>query len=812
MLSFAIHALVNHPDVLARAYEEADRVLGRDTAVKPTYAQVNQLTYISQILKETLRLWPTAPAYSIYPYQDTVIGGKYKVKRSHNVTVLLPMLHRDPAVWGEQAEVFNPDNFLSEKEARRPANAYKPFGNGQRACIGRQFAMQEATLVLGLILQRFKLVDHTRYKLQIKESLTMKPDGFKIKVRMRESVVRGQSSPIVGQAQISSFKSEISKRPKTADHGPLTAARNHETPLLVLYGSNMGTAEEIARRMGQDAEENGFIVRIAPLDDYAGRLPKEGMLAIVSSSYNGLPPDNAVKFCRWLDDPDLAADALEGVTYTVFGCGNRDWAATFQAVPRLIDERLAAHGARRIYPHGEGDARDDFDGQFKRWYQPLRATVARELGVRMEAEEIAGARPLYKLEIVPGRQMSPFVDSFGARPMSVRVNRELHRKDGEQGSTRSTRHIELELPEGESYRAGDHLGVIPHNGETIVKRVASRFGFDRDAYVRLRRLTNRKTFLPVEQTISVYRLLGDYVELQDVATRSQIETLLAYTECPPEKIRLAAWVGEDETSQARYKEDVLAKRRSLIDLLEEFPACQLPFEVYLEMLGPLRPRYYSISSSPLVEGRACSITVAVVEGPARSGQGIFAGVCTNYLRRQAEGSVIHAFVKDTKSAFRLPDDPAAPIIMIGPGTGLAPFRGFLQERAALKAAGAEIGKSLLFFGCRHPQQDFIYEEELHCFEQQGVTALATAFSRVEGQQKCYVQNEIYARRDEVWQMIEEGAVIYVCGDAARMAPDVRRTFAAVYQEKTGSSEAGAEEWLNELAAQNRYLVDVWAAG
>ena len=802
LLSFAIYALLNHPEVLARAYEEVDRVLGRDTSVKPTYAEVNQLAYISQILKETLRLWPTAPAYSIYPYQDTIIGGRYKVKRSHHVTVLLPMLHRDPAVWGEQAEVFNPDNFNSEKEARRPANAYKPFGNGQRACIGRQFALQEATLVLGMILQRFKLIDHTRYKLQIKESLTMKPDGFKIKVRLREAVVRGQSQVPNLKTQISNLKSEITNQaPRPA----------HETPLLVLYGSNMGTAEEIARRMGHDAEENGFVVKIAPLDDYAGRLPKEGMLAIVSSSYNGLPPDNAVKFCEWLREGDMDEGALKGVTYAVFGCGNRDWAATFQAVPRFIDERLAARGARRIYPHGEGDARDDFDGQFKRWYHPLRRAVAQELGIRIEAEEAAGARPLYKLEIVPGRQMSPFVDSFGARAMTVRANRELHSKDGDQPSDRSTRHIELELPEGETYRAGDHLGVIPHNSDAAVKRVASMFGFDRDAYIRLRRLTNRKTFLPVEQTISVYLLLGDYVELQDVATRSQIQTLVSYTECPPEKLSLEAWVGDDETSQARYKEDVLARRKSLINLLEEFPACQLPFEVYLEMLAPLRPRYYSISSSPLAEERSCSITVAVVEGPARSGRGRFAGVCTNYLRRQAEGGVIYAFVKDTKSAFRLPDDPSVPIIMIGPGTGLAPFRGFLQERAALKAGGAEIGKSLLFFGCRHPRQDFIYEEELRRFQRQGVTALATAFSRVGGEQKCYVQNEIYTRRDEVWQMIEDGAVVYVCGDAARMAPDVRRTFAAVYREKTGASEIETEEWLNDLAAQNRYLVDVWAA-
>ena len=801
LLSFAIYALLNNPEVLTKAYEEVDRVLGYDLSIKPAYAQVNRLQYITQILKETLRLWPTAPAIGLYPYEDTVIGGKYKIKHTDTINILLPMLHRDKSIWGEDAERFNPDNFTPEAEAKRPANAYKPFGNGQRACIGRQFALQEATLVLGMILQRFKLIDHTRYQLKIKETLTLKPDELRIKVRKRESGIGIQESGIV-----------VSPSPPTANHQPPAAIQKHDTPLLVLFGSNMGTAEELARRVAQDAEANGFVVKVAPLDDYAGRLPKEGLVAIVTSSYNGLPPDNAVKFCAWLKSEELGADALAGVTYTVFGCGNRDWAATFQAVPRLIDAQLAAHGAKRLYPHGEGDARDDFDGQFQRWYQPLRRKVAESLGISIEAET---SKPLYKLELVPGQQMSPFVDSFDSKPMTVRVNRELHNKGRENPSDRSTRHIELELPEGVSYRAGDHLGVIPHNSEPLVKRVAERFGFARDVFVRLKPTTNRKTFLPVNQTISVYRLLRDYVELQDVATRSQIQTLAEYTECPPEKIQLQAMLGDDDASAVRYKEDVLAKRKSLIDLLEEFPACALPFEVYLEMLPALRPRYYSISSSPLAGARTCSITVAVVDAPARSGRGVFQGVCTNYLARQNEGDVLYAFVKDTKSAFRLPDDPMTPIVMIGPGTGFAPFRGFLQERAALqaegKAAGKAIGRSLLFFGCRHPQQDFIYQDELNRFVEAGVAELFTSFSRVEGQKKCYVQDEIYARRDDIWQMIEAGAVIYVCGDASRMAPDVRRTFAAIYCEKTGANSVVAEAWLNELTAQNRYLVDVWAA-
>ena len=823
LLSFALYLLMKHPDVLAKAYHEADQILGADLDQKPTWNQVNQLVYITQILKETLRLYPTAPAYAVYPLEDTVIGGKYKVKRSHSVTVLLPALHRDKKIWGENPEVFNPDNFTPEREAALPPNAWKPFGNGQRACLGRQFALQEAALVVGMILQRFKLIDHKRYELKIKESLTMKPDGFKIKVKPRRDDERAQTLKQQSEppAAVAGGFAATSHPPATAAGGSdfiatvardgksFAATQRHETPLLVLFGSNMGTAEEIARRIAQDAEENGFATKIAEMDDYAGRLPKDGLVFIATSSYNGKPPDNAHEFYNWLENASRSNDDLSGVTFAVFGCGNRDWATTFQAVPRFIDEKLAHLGARRFYDLGEGDAREDFEGQFQRWYKPLRKLVGKELNLNFEIDQ--GVKPLYKLEIVPGAQMSGFVDSFAAKPMRVLTNQELHRKTGEHPSERSTRHIELELPENVSYSVGDHLGVVPQNSEDLVKRVAARFGFERETYIRLKKTANRKTFLPVEQTISVYRLLRDYVELQEVATRQQIQILAENTECPPHKIQLLGLTGEDETSGERYREEILNKRKSVLDMLEEFPACSVPFEIYLEMLQPLRPRYYSISSSPLVDQKKCSITVAVVEAPARSGNGVFQGVCTNYLNRKTDGKTIYAFVKDTKSSFGLPEDASVPLIMIGPGTGIAPFRGFLQERAKQKEQGIEIGKSILFFGCRHPEQDFLYEDELREYEQRGIVQLSTSFSRVENQPKCYVQGEIYERRDAIWQMLEAGARIYVCGDASRMAPDVRRTFAQIYQEKTGANGRDAEQWLDDLSVQNRYLLDVWAS-
>ena len=797
LLSFAIHFLLTHHDVMARACEEVDRVLGPDPTARPTYTQVNQLVYVTQVLKEALRLWPTAPVFALAPHKETVIGGAYTMKRHYQIVVLSPMLHRDPAVWGDRAEVFDPEHFSREAEAARPANAYKPFGNGQRACIGRQFAMQEAALVLGMILHRFKLVDHTRYTLKLKETLTVKPDDFRIRVRRR--VPRDHGRPAA--ALVTTHAPAVERQAARPRHG---------TPLLVLYGSNLGTAEEIARRIGQDGEAHGFATTVAPLDDHVGRLPREGMVVIASASYNGTPPDNAVRFCDWLRG-GLPADALAGVTYTVFGCGNRDWASTFQAVPRLIDEKLAAAGARRLLPRGEGDARDDFDGQFQFWYRPVWPAVATAFGVDV-AKAAVTREPLYAVDVVAAQTASPFVASLGARAMTVMANRELHIKDGPAPSERSTRHIELALPDGVRYRAGDHLGVIARGDEAQVRRVAAHFGFGEDTHVRLRRTGTRRAFLPIDEPIAVHRLLGEYVELQDVATRSQIQTLVEHTPCPFTRPKLAALAGDDEASAARFKTEVMAPRKSLIDLLEEHPACTLPFNVYLELLSPLAPRYYSISSSSLVAPRACSITVAVVEGPARSGHGTYRGVASSYLQGRGEGAVVHAFVKDTKSAFRLPEDPRIPIVMIGPGTGLAPFRGFLQERAALRREGKAVGPAMLFFGCRHPQQDFIYADELRAFAGEGVVELSCAFSRVDAGKKAYVQHEVLARKDDVWRLVDAGGVVYVCGDASRMAPDVRRAFAAIHQEKTGSDAAGAEQWLDGLTAQNRYLVDVWAAG
>ncbi len=185
LLAFTIYMLIQHPRVLEKATAEVDRVFGTDLSVKPTVKQVNRLTYVTQVLKEVLRLYPPAPAFAVLPYKDEIVGGKFLLKARSQNLLLLPALHRDRSVWGPDADAFDPENFSPDNEAARPVNAYKPFGNGQRACIGSQFAMQEATLVIGMMLQRFHLVDPAGYQLKLKEAMTVKLVDLQIQVRPR---------------------------------------------------------------------------------------------------------------------------------------------------------------------------------------------------------------------------------------------------------------------------------------------------------------------------------------------------------------------------------------------------------------------------------------------------------------------------------------------------------------------------------------------------------------------------------------------------------------------------------------------------
>src|SRR5215207_8413112 len=787
LLSFAIYFLLEYPEYLDRAREEVDRVLGG--TLQPTFDQLHELTYVRQVLDEALRLWPTAAGFRRHARQDTMIGeGRYAIPKDLGMMVLSPMLHRDKSIWGEDAEEFNPDHTRPERMSAIPPNAYKPFGTGQRACIGRQFALQEAVLVLGMLLQRFELIKDPDYRLHTKVTLTVKPADFHIQVRRRTDRPIDRAEPIT-----------VTSRPETKS-GPL-AVNAHHTPLAVLFGSNLGTAEGIATRLAQEGTERGYDVTLGSLDDYVEQLPAKAAV-IVCSSYNGLPPDNAVKFRQWVDE--AAQEAFDDLSYTVFGCGNTEWATTYQAVPTELDAGLEQHGATRIHPRGAGDVRGDFDAAYRNWHDTLWQDIAAVLGVDAP-HEMDESQPRLAITVTNRQVTNPVIMSYRAQAAVVRDNHELLGA----AAGRSARHVEVALPSGVQYKAGDHLGVLPRNNLNLIRRVMLHFGLDAGSYLTIIPNRGNHTHLPTDEPAPLLGVLGSCVELQDPATRGDIEVMARYTPDPEQRSSLEGLVGTDDVSQTRFRNEVLARGRSLIDLLEDFPACEMPFEVFLDRLPPLRPRYYSISSSPLVSRDMCSITTGVLRGPARSGIGEFSGVCSTYLESNAPNSTVFAFVREPTIALRPPDDPQLPMIMIGAGTGLAPFRGFLQERAAQQAAGTAVATSLLFFGCRTSEDDYLYRDELSHYEADGLVKVAAVFSR-EGDPKLrYVQDAIVDRADELWDLIENRrANIYVCGNANTMAPGVRTALIQVLRMKSPTSTDG-NNWLAGLRADGRFLEDIW---
>jgi cytochrome P450/NADPH-cytochrome P450 reductase len=799
LLSFAIYALLNHPQVLANAYAEVDRVLGPDMAVKPTYAQVNQLKYITQILKETLRLWPTAPAFGIHALEDTLLGGRYPLKRNYHCLVLAPMLHRDPAAWGDQPEVFDPENFSREAEAARPVNAYKPFGNGQRACIGRQFAMQEAALVLGMILQRFKLIDHNRYQLRIKESLTIKPEGLKIQVRPRtdRTQIARSSKPIVVTAQPNGAAADV--EPGIRGEGRL---------LTVLYGTSLGTCRDIAGQIADRAGANGFQVTNAALDDCANGLPEKGTLIVVTSTYNGGAPDSATRMETAIREKRIGEVERPELTYAVLGVGNTQW-KTYQAFPKLVESTLRQTGAKTLLARGEADGNGDFDEAVERWMGALwkaldeddtaAPVAAPRLRIAFSDAHATRASVLpesaYRLEVVGNDELVR--DATGLWDFSTEAPRS------------STRHMTIRLPKDVSYRAGDHLAVFARNRPEAVDSIIERLGLQADQVVVLEGQGSRMRHLPIGKPVTVRQLLTDFVELQDPATRADVRALIGHTRCPVTTKELTKLAADDEEAKQAFTRDVTDKRISVYDLLMRYPAIELTLEGLLEMTSAIRPRFYSISSSPLALPDAINLTVGTVAAPAWSGSGFYQGVASSHLRSVKAGEEILGFVRRPNPPFAPPEDPETPLILIGPGTGFAPLRGFLQERAAQRAKGIETSTALLFYGCRHPEHDWFYRDEMREWEESGVAEVHCAFSSSDTSPHRFVQEAIWAAREQVWGAVEGNGMVFVCGDGRFMAPAVRETLIRIHMEKRGTSLEQSSEWLEGMIEGGRYHQDVF---
>ncbi|MGW1166776.1 cytochrome P450 [Streptomyces sp. NPDC002550] len=780
-MSFALYYLAKHPAVLRLVQRETDALWGGAADPEPSYDDIGRLTYTRQVLNEALRLWPTAAAFGRHAREDTLLGGRIPLAAGRAVTVLTPMLHRQP-VWGDNPELFDPERFTAEAEAARPVHAFKPFGTGERACIGRQFALHEATMLLAMLVHRYRLHDHADYRLTVKETLTLKPEGFTLTLSPRTPADRVHT-PLPGGI------------PARADTGPapdtLPARVRPGTGVLFLHGSNYGTCRAFAAQLADEAAAVGCATEVAALDAYADGLPTDRVVVITAASYNGHPTDDARAFTAWLD----GTPELTGVTYAVLGVGDRNWSATYQQVPTRVDARLAELGATRLTDRAAADASGDLTGRVREFTARLRTALLTEYGDPDAGTREAEPTTAYEVRTLTGGPLDALAARHELVPMTVTEAYDLTAP----AYPRTKRFLRIALPEGVTYRTADHLTVLPANAPDLVDRAVAAFGLEPDAVLEIRATRPRRDGLAVDRPLTVRQLLTHHVELQQRPTARQLALLAEANPCPPERAALAALTGDDP--------------RTLVELAEDHPALRgaLGWPLLLDLLPPLRPRTYSVSSSPAVDARHVDLMLSVLDAPARSGKGRHRGTGSGHLATLRPGDTVYARVQPCREAFRI--DGSAPVVMVAAGTGLAPFRGAVADRVAARAAGAELPPALLYFGCDAPDADFLHAAELRAAEEAGAVSLRPAFSAAPENGAAFVQHRIAAEADEVRALLDAGARVYVCGDGARMAPGVREAFRTLYRERTpDDDEAAAGRLLDSLVAEGRYVEDVYAAG
>ena len=778
MLTFAFSYLLRNPAILAQAYAEVDRVLPGDTA--PDYAQVAKLEVIERILKEALRLWPTAPSFSLAAFEDQTIAG-FTFRKDRPVNVFSPGLHRSPKVWAEPDE-FDIDRWLPENEAKHHPHAYKPFGNGERACIGRQFAMVEAKIAMAMLLRRFAVSDPHGYRLVIKETLSIKPDNFTMRVRLRAPHER---------------LSVVSSKP-VAEEAPVAAVTGTGKRFSVLYGSSLGTAREIAEEIAERARVDGFEVTVRAMDESlrSGAEPEDKVVVVVTATYNGRAPDSALEVERALDAGHFEGVDWSGASFAVLGIGNSQW-PNYQNFPQRIDAAIEATGAGRLVARAEADGQGDFDGAVAGFVRDLW----RALGAAEPSAHGPGGLSLVAVDTSAARAAAL---PEHAQRLTVVANEELVRAaDGLwdfaiEPPRPSTRLIRLRLPDGQSYRTGDHIAVYAHNRPELVERALTRLDLDGAAQIRVDAQGSRFRHLPSGETVTVRQLLSDFVELSDPLPRRALAVVAS--RCPDTAGKLAA-LG------AAYDEEVAAKRLTLLDLLDRFPAADLSLDQLVELSAPIAPRFYSIASSPLASPDIADLLVGTTQAPAWSGLGEHRGFASSYMAGVAPGAAVFGYVRRPNPPFAPPADADVPMILIGPGTGFAPLRGFLQERE--RTGGA---KDLLFFGCRHPDHDWFCRDEMERARDAGRVELFVAFSAVPDHPWRYVQDALWAERARVWAALEAGAQVFLCGDGRYMAPAVRDTLIRLWAAQTGGDHAGGSAWLEGLIEDGRFHQDVFGFG
>ncbi|MBJ7336672.1 cytochrome P450 [Mycolicibacterium sp.] len=772
-----VYNLLHHPGALARVRAEVDAVFGSDDDYVPTYDDIGKLAYLRQVISETLRLSPPVLNFDRMALADTLIGGKYPVKRGEAVTILTGALHRQPQ-WGDNPELFDPSRFDPAVAETRSTAAFKPFGTGERSCIGRQFALHEAAMLIARVVHRYRLVDSQHYEVQW-EGLSRRPVGFHV-----DLLRRTPSERVVAPAA-----------PGAAPDSSVTTPVKAGTTLAVLHGSNLGTCRALAKQLAEEATDIGCVASVAPLDSAAGKLPDADAVLIVASSYNGQPTDDARAFVDWLfgDDAALQGNPL----FAVLGVGDHNWADTYQAIPKRIDERLTELGGRALLPRAAADTSGDLNGTLEEFTGALWSALAEHYGDPDAATVTTNDEPLYDLRLIDGPVTAAIDARFAVQPMTVTLNDELVSAAGQ-----AKHYVRVALPSDVSYSTGDHLTVLADNPPEVVDTVLELLDIDPELRLSINPRRTSRRLIALDREVSVRELLTHFVELRKPATRSQLRKLAAANPCEPERRRLEELAESPDPC-------VL----SPLECLYQFQACALTGAELLELLEPMTPRHYSIASSSRLSAHEVALIVSVLDTEARSGLGLFKGVASNHLAGVAPGAQIRARIDPARQAFRAGADPQRNVIMVSAGTGVAPFRGFLGDRLAAKQAGEPFCPALCFFGVRDPEVDYIFRDQFEEGERLGIVRMRPAFSRAPQNGVRYVQDRIAADADDVWELIGDPAKnthVFVCGDGGRMAPAVRAAFREIYRAHTGADDAAAKEWIEGLVASDHYVEDVWA--
>ena len=610
----------------------------------------------------------------------------------------------------------------------------------------------------------------------------------------------------------------------TAGEQPLSPRASLPQVTLV-FGTQTGTAEKFAKTLKSQLESaygstTAFHVVDSEQYDFRRKLAKELLVVFLVATYgDGEPTDSAVDLHDHLVEEAEKADAadppLKDVTYAAFGLGNRQY-EHFCSMGKKVYQCMGEMGGRALLSLGVGDDDDDIDRDFDQWstkfFEALGGAGILEAGKTVDmTEALVPAFAVQKLVDAPKSRVNVLASGGGKsvhdpHMAPVTVVRELHGA----GSDRSCVHVELDISKSKAtYEAGDHIGVFPENSPDVVRQAAALLGKPLDfcfTFVMPEDADIAEDLgeLPIAGPVTLEFALMNFADLLSSPSKAALKMLSAFATDAKEHDRLVTLCSLDGASA--YDEYVHVPKRSLLEVMRDFSSAKPSIGAFFGSIAPrLQPRYYSISSSPKMHPKSVHITCAVVRETMPTGR-IHEGVASTWLAKLRPGERLRVFLRG--SSFKLPKKSRAPVLMVGPGTGFAPFRGFIQERLATKAKS----DAALYFGCRNRAHDFIYEEEMNSAVDRGaLTRLKVAFSR-ESKVKDYVQHHVAADGKEIYAMLsdtENPGYLYICGDGKHMAKDVNRTLHAIVEQEGNCSPAEAERIVHEWADQGRYLKDVW---